>query len=486
MICPLCGRRVWETIEGMDSYSKAAVERAMKVQEVILRALAKKITWWQAAEIIGISDRSMRRWRERYEEHGYDGLFDRRRGQPSPKRVPLATVEQVLGLYREHYFDLNVRHFHEKLQEEHGIELSYTWVKTALQGAGLVKRGRKRGVHRRRRERRPLPGMLLHIDGSHHRWFQDERWYDLLVILDDATSAIYYAQLVEEESTLTVMAPLREVIERQGLFCALYSDRGSHFWLTPKVGGKVDAHRLTQVGRALREVGVRMIPAYSPQARGRSERNFATWQGRLPQELRLRGITTLEAANRFLREHYVAEFNRRFQVAPAQRGTAFVPCRRRDLDLVFALQFERTVNRDHTVSWQNLSLQIERQPWRGSLAGCNVTVHQHLDGTLSLTYGPHRLGRFTSQGVPIVSAKISARKVVEKTAAAPPWKTLRVSHALSKGAPFRVALVCALPMPYGKEHPYDGHQVYRPGCPPSNNVGRCHRFRRPPGDGMRA
>src|SRR5277367_4857423 len=184
----------------MESYSKAAMERAMKVQEVILRAMAKKITWWQAAEIIGISDRQMRRWRERLAEFGYDGLFDRRRGRPSPKRVPLATVEQVLGLYRDRYFDLNVRHFHEKLGEEHGIELSYSWVKAALQGAGLVTRGRKRGVHRKRRPRRPLPGMLLHIDGSHHRWFQDERWYDLIVILDDATSEIYYAQLVEEES----------------------------------------------------------------------------------------------------------------------------------------------------------------------------------------------------------------------------------------------------------------------------------------------
>jgi transposase len=215
--------------------------------------------WWQAAEIIGLSDRSMRRWRERYEEFGYDGLFDRRQGKPSPKRVPVAVVEQVLGLYRDRYFDLNVRHFHEKLHREHGVDLSYTWVKLALQGAGLVTRGRKREVHRKRRPRRPLPGMLLHIDGSHHRWFQDERWYDLIVILDDATSEIYYAQLVEEESTVTVMAALRAVIERKGLFCALYSDRGSHFWLTPKVGGKVDPHRLTQVGRALRELGIQMI-----------------------------------------------------------------------------------------------------------------------------------------------------------------------------------------------------------------------------------
>jgi len=389
----------------------------MKVQEVILRAMAKKITWWQAAEIIGISDRSMRRWRERYEEFGYDGLFDRRMGKPSTRRVPLAQVEQVLGLYRDRYFDLNVQHFHEKLKEEHGIDLSYTWVKQALQGAGLVKRGGKRGPHRKQRERRPLPGMLLHIDGSEHEWFQDKRWYDLIVLMDDANSEIYYAQLVEEESTLTVMAALREVIEQKGLFCALYSDRGTHFWLTPKAGGKVDPHRLTQVGRALRELGVQMIPAYSPQARGRSERNFQTWQGRLPQELRLRGLKTLEEANRFLREHYIAEFNRRFQVAPTQRGTAFVSCRRKDLDLIFSLQFQRAVNRDNTVTFQNLTLQIERVSWRGTLAGCQVTVHQHLDGSLSLTHGPHLLGRYTPQGVAISSTSNPVPPAVEKTRA---------------------------------------------------------------------
>src|ERR1700693_2109673 len=331
-------------MEGMFSYTQAAMERTMKVQEVILRALAKKITWWQAAEFIGISDRQMRRWHERYEEFGFRGLFDRRRAKPSPKKVPLAVVEKVLGLYREKYFDLNVRHFHEKLQEEHQVEISYSWVKGLLQGAGMVTKGRKRGVHRKLRPRRPLPGMLLHIDGSEHRWFQDERWYDLLVILDDANSEIYYAQLVEEDSSTTVLAGLRELIARKGIFCALYSDRGSHFWLTPKAGEAVDHSRLTQVGRALRELGIQMIPAYSPQARGRSERNFSTWQGRLPQELRLAGCTTLEAANRFLREHYVAEFNRRFQVQPEQTGSAFVPCRKAHLDDVFCLQWQRTVN----------------------------------------------------------------------------------------------------------------------------------------------
>ena len=231
-------------------YSQFAVERAMKVQEVILRAMAGKLQWWHAAEIIGVTDRTMRRWRQRYAEHGYDGLFHRQKGKPSPQRVPMQEAEEVLRLYQERYSDFNVRHFHEKLVEKHQIELSYTWVKLALQGAGLVKKQRRRGVHRRRRARRPLPGMLLHIDGSRHCWFQDDRWHDLIVILDDATSEIYYAQLVEEESTRTVMRALREVIEQRGRFCALYSDRGSHFFVTRKAGEKVDGERLTQVGRA--------------------------------------------------------------------------------------------------------------------------------------------------------------------------------------------------------------------------------------------
>ncbi len=400
----------------MHSYPRAAVERMMKVQEVILQAMAKKITWWQAAEIIGMSDRQMRRWHWRYREHGYDGLLDRRVGKPSPKRVPLGVVEQVLGLYQEKYFDLNVRHFHEKLREQHQIRLSYTWVKKALQGAGLVRRERKRGVHRRRRERRPLPGMLLHIDGSRHRWFQDDRWYDLLVILDDATSEIYYAQLVEGESTMTVLRALREVIERQGIFCALYSDRASHFFWTPRAGGKVDAERRTQVGRALQELNIRMIPAYSPQARGRSERGFGTWQGRLPQELRLQGIRTLEQANQFLREHYVAEFNQQFQVSALQPGKAFLPCRRKDLDVVFSVQQRRVVNRDNTVVVGGKVFQIEPTRWRGTLARCSVTVCEHLDDTWSIRYGPNLVGRYNAQGWPwLCKDKLDRRgKAVEK------------------------------------------------------------------------
>ena len=365
----------------------------MKLQDVILRAMSKQLNWIEAAEIAGMSVRNMQRKRQAYLEHGYNGLFDRRRGRNSYHRVPMETAERVLALYQEKYPDFNVRHFHEKLREAEGIRLSYSWVKQALQGAGLVARQKKRGPHRRRRPRRPLPGMLLHIDGSKHRWFQDDRYYDLIVILDDATSKIYYAQLVEEESTRTVMAALREVIERQGLFCALYSDRASHFFVTPKTGEPVDKSRLTQVGRALRELGVQMIPAYSPQARGRSERSFGTWQGRLPQELRLAGITTLEDANRFLRERYLDQFNAGFTLKAAERGTAFRRCGRSDLDWIFSIQTERVVSKDNTVAIRDQWWQLDKTRWRHTLAGQTVTIHQHLDGTVSIRYGPHVVGR---------------------------------------------------------------------------------------------
>jgi transposase len=379
----------------------AEVERMMKLQDVLLKAMAKRISWLSAAEIIGVTPRTMRRWRERMEEQGYDGLRDRRKGKISQRRVALETCEAVLRLYQEKYFDLNVRHFHEKLQEVESIELSYTWVKQALQGAGLVARKRRRGPHRRRRPRREMPGMMLHIDGSKHRWFQDDRYYDLIVVMDDATSEIYYAQLVEEESTRTVMTGVREVIERKGLFCALYSDRGSHFFYTPKAGEAVDKGRPTQFGRALKELGIQAIAAYSPQARGRSERSFGTWQGRLPQELRLAGVTTLEQANRFLRERYIAEFNHKFTVPAAQKGTAFRRCGRKDLDWIFSVQTERVVSKDNTVAIAHRWWQIEKCRWRYSLAGTTVTIHEHLDDTVSLRFGPHLVGRYNSQGKPL-------------------------------------------------------------------------------------
>lgn len=373
----------------------------MKLQEVILRAVSKQITWIQAAEIIGISARAMRRWRARYEEFGYDGLFDRRLKRPSPKRVPLETVQKVLCLYREHYSDCNVAHFVDKLQEVHEVDLSYTWVKTALQTAGLVARKRKRGPHRKRRPRRVLPGMLLHCDGSPHGWLPGPGTQDLVVIMDDATSEVYWAELVQQEDTASVLRGLRAVVQSRGVFCSLYTDRASHFVYTPQAGGPPDRSRLTQVGRALEDLGVEHIVAYSPQARGRSERLFGTWQGRLPQEFRLAGIRTLEQANGFLQQHWITFHNRRFGVKAAETGSAFVPTVGADLERIFCWQYERVVGKDNIVSFARLQLQIQRQKFRWSLAGCRVQVCRHLDGTLTLYYGPHRLGRYDLQGHPL-------------------------------------------------------------------------------------
>jgi transposase len=391
-------------------YPARAMERALKIQEVILRAIDGRILWSQAAEIIGVSDRSMRRWRQRYEEYGYDGLYDRRLKRPSPKKVPLATVERVLRLYREKYFDFNVRHFVEKLQGEHGIDLSYTWVKTALQTAGLVARSRKRGKHRKKRPRRPLPGMMLHVDGSTHAWFGGSEQHDLIAILDDATSEVYYAQLVDQESTATVMAGLKEVIEHKGVFCSLYSDRGSHFFYTPVAGQPPDRGRKTQIARALEQLGIEAIAANSPQARGRSERFFGTCQGRLPQELRLRRITGLEAANKFLRQEWIPAHNQQFAGPAQQSGTAFVPNVGSDLKKIFSYQQERVVGNDNTVNFGKISMQIQQQAFRYSMAKCRVLVCQHLDNTITLYYGPHVLGRYNERGEALTAASSRRRR----------------------------------------------------------------------------
>ncbi len=326
----------------MPLYPVRALERAMKISEVITRAISGKINWIQAAEILGMSDRQLRRWRGNWAKYGYNGLFDRRTQRPSPKRVPLADVEKVLRLYREKYFDLNVKHFVEKLHAEEHISLSYRWI----------------------------PGL--------------DQYQDLIVIFDDATSEVYDVQLVDEESTVTVMAALKRVVETRGLFCSLYSDRGSHMAWTPKAGGPVDRQKPTQIARALDQLGIELILAYSPQARGRCERIFGTWQGRLPQEFRLRGITEVEAANEFLRKDWIPMHDASFSLEAEQTGTAFLPYTGTELEKIF--------------SYENRCLQIPQQTFRFSLARCPVLVCEHLDGTISLHYGPHRLGHYDSQG----------------------------------------------------------------------------------------
>ena len=389
----------------MALYPARALERAMKIKEVISRAMSGEINWIQASEIIGISDRGMRRWRKRLEKEGYEGLFDRRTRRPSRKRIEMGTVEKVLRLYREKYFDLNVKHFVEKLHGEEQIPLSYTWVKTILQNAGLVKRYAKRGPHREKRPRRPLTGMMLHVDGSRHKWIPGlDQYQDLIVIFDDASSEVYDVQLVEEESTDTVMAALKRVVESRGLFCSLYSDRGSHMAWTPKAGGLVDREHPTQIARALKELGIELILAYSPQARGRCERIFGTWQGRLPQEFRLKGITTVEAANEFLRSDWIAMHDASFSVKAEQPGTAFLPYRGTELEKIFSQQQDRVVGNDNTVRYENRCLQIPQQTFRFSLARCRVLVCEHLDHTITVHYGNHVLGRYDAAGQPLVFA----------------------------------------------------------------------------------
>ena len=388
----------------MGEYPQPEVERAMKVQEVILRAMSGELQWYEAAEIIGVSVRTMRRWRWHYEHYGYDGLFDRRKRRPSPRRVPLESAQRILRLYREQYRGYNVAHFHDKLREEHQVTLSYEWVKKALQGAGLVKKGRKHKVHRRRRERRPLRGMMVFCDGSTHRWMPalKGQQQDLIAFLDDATSEVYDAYLVNEEGTLSVMEGLRRVFRKKGLFCSFYTDRGSHFFRTSKANGPVDRNRLSQIGRAMQQLGIEHIPSYSPEARGRIERMFRTWQGRLPLELDAEGITTIEEANRYIRSRFMRWHNRKLKVRPAQTGSAFLPLGEVDLDAVLCIQHERIVQADNTVSVHSIRLQIPPSKLRISFAKCRVRVCEHINGTLSVRFGPHRLARYRADGTQIV------------------------------------------------------------------------------------
>lgn len=375
----------------------------MRIQEVVLRAISGEIKWFQAAEILGVSCRTIRRWKSHFEAHGYDAFIDRRCKHPSPRRVAPKLIEEVIRLYRERYSDFHVKHFHEKLGSDHGIQQSYTWTKTVLQNAGLVERRSRKQKHRRRRPRRPLPGMLLHLDASRHTWMPlcPERQDDLLVLMDDATNEVYEALLVPEENTWSVMRVLQDCIRKHGVFCALYTDKASHFAVT-RVQGETDKTRQTQVGRALRQLGIEHILAHSPQARGRSERLFGTWQKRLPQELRLREVREPEQANRFLKRYFIPWHNRHLTLKAEQSGTAFVRLVDRSvLDRILCLEFTRTVGNDNTVVYGKRSLQIESSSHRFSFARTQITLREHLDGRLSVWHGPRLLGRYDTEGRPI-------------------------------------------------------------------------------------
>jgi transposase len=383
------------------AYPPGAVERAMKVHEVITRALDGQLSWIQAAEILGRSPRSIRRLRWRLQQSGYDGLFDRRRRTPSPKRAPVAEVQRLLALYRDRYQGFNVRHFHQLARRQHGVRFCYAFVKKALQSAGLVPKHRPRGRHRRRREPRPCFGELLHLDGSRHRWLAlvPDQWLTLIAVVDDATKRLLYAQLREGgESVEAILTALRAVLEAEGVPMALYTDRAHWAVHTPVAGGGPDRRRLTQVGRALARLGIEHILGYSPAARGRSERVNRTLQDRLVNELRVAGITTVPAANRYLRERFLPAFNAEFARAPADPASAFVPLGRVDLEQILCVEEERVVGRDNVVTAAGLALQVAKQPGRRSCAGLRVLVRRHLNGEHSLWYGARCLGRYDRQG----------------------------------------------------------------------------------------
>lgn len=373
--------------------------RRMRFNEIYESYKSGRLSCEDAAEILGSSVSTFYRMRKRFDGEGVEGLADRRLGKLSSRRAPVDEVMKVLNLFRTKYYDFTVKHFHEQLVG-HGIARSYTWTKTVLQDQGLVTKAPRRGVHRRKRPRRPLPGMMLHQDGSSHEWVPGRVW-DLIVTMDDATSEVYSGFFVEEEGTLSSFRGIEDVIRQRGLFSSLYTDRGSHYWHTSEAGGKVDRVHLTQVHRALRQLGIELIPAYSPEARGRSERMFETLQNRLPQELRVRGITAMEEANRFLRKEYWPAHNDRFTVSPEDSGTAFVPFAGPGLEDVLSIQEERTVNNDNTVRYKGLYLQIPADKHRFHYVRAKIRVHEYPNRTLAIFHGPRQLARYDPEGVPI-------------------------------------------------------------------------------------
>ena len=344
-------------MEGGDASDGAGTGTEIdEVREVYGRTHRGGLSQAEAAEVLGVSERTFRRWRDRYEAEGADGLYDRRLGRLSARRAPVDEVARVLELFDTRYWDFTAKHFHEKLVADHGFKRSYNWLRLSLQAHGRRRAAPRRGAHRRKRPRRALPGMMLHQDGSSHEWVPG-RWWDLIVTMDDATSDIYSAFFVAEEGTMSSFQGVSEAIRAKGLFCSLYADRASHYWNTPEAGGKVDKDTPTQVGRALAQLGIELIPAYSPEARGRSERMFGTLQKRLPQELRLAGITDMVEANRFLKEVFLPQHNARFATPAEDRGTAFVPFTGA-LDDILCIHEERTVSNDNTVRYKRLALQI--------------------------------------------------------------------------------------------------------------------------------
>ncbi|TFG68551.1 MAG: ISNCY family transposase [Anaerolineales bacterium] len=356
----------------------------------------RRLTQEEAARMLGVCDRTFRRYINRYEERGLDGLLDKRLTQASSRRAPVDEVMALARQYEGRYRGWNVRHFYSWYRRDGG-QRSYTWVKNTLQSRGLVSKTARRGAHRKRRDPSPLPGMMLHQDGSTHEWVPGKKW-DLIVTMDDATGEHYSMFFAQEEGTSSSFQGVRAVILHKGLFSSLYTDRGSHYWYTPETGGRVSKGHLTQFGRAMRQLGIEMIPAYSPEARGRSERAFGTHQGRLPKELPLYGITTMEAANRYLSEVYCPAHNAEFMQPAYEAGSAFVPWGGSNLDDILCEQHRRTVTGDNCVSFEGKMLQIPADKYRCHYVRVKVRVHRYRDGSLAVFHGPRKLADYNAQG----------------------------------------------------------------------------------------
>lgn len=370
--------------------------RAMRFEEAFSIWTEGRITQDEAARMLGVTDRSFRRYINRYHENGLEGLLDKRITQTSARKAPVDEVMALVDRYKGRYDGWSVKHYYSWYRRTGG-QRSYSWVKNSLQSQGAVKKAPKRGAHRKRRERAPLTGMLLHQDGSTHQWVPGRMW-DLIVTMDDATSEHYSMFFVEEEGTWSSLCGIRDVIRKKGLPCSLYTDRGSHYWHTAEAGGKVDKKNLTQFGRAMHHLGIEMIAAYSPQARGRSERAFKTHQERLVKELALAGITTMEAANRYLQQVYLPIFNAEFSKPAATPGSAFVPWISGNLDDILCEQYSRTVGRDNCVSFEGVTLQIPADTYRCNFIKAKVRVHRYLDGTLAIFHGPRKLATYDREG----------------------------------------------------------------------------------------
>lgn len=369
----------------------------MRFEEAYSGWQGGRLTQEEAGRLLGVCERTFRRYGVRYDDGGLEALLDQRLSQLSHRRAPVDEVLKLTTLYQSRYRGWNVRHFFRKYSRRHEGTRSYTWVKSRLQEAGLAERSQRRGPHRKKRERMPLIGMMLHQDGSTHEWVPDQVW-DLIATLDDATSEIYSLFFVDEEGTASSFQGVREVIEAHGLFSSLYTDRGSHYWLTPEAGGKVDKVHLTQFGRALKQLGIEMIAAYSPEARGRSERMFGTLQERLPKELALAGITDMTAANRFVKQRFLPEFNAEFQVPAREPGSAFVPLLGVRLDEILCVQEERIVGRDNCVRYDGLTLQLPKDTHRCHYLKTRVRVHAYSDGAYAVFHGPRKLAAYDRQG----------------------------------------------------------------------------------------